>query len=140
MLSDIKAEYQDIKSDSKTIRHFGILFFVVFTALALWLFYKENSWSYFFVPAGIFFLFSGIFFFRILIPFYKAWMLFGIIMGWFVSRLVLIFLFYIVFAPISLLLKILGKDILDQKIEKKKSSYWRKFQEPDDIEHYKKQF
>ncbi|MBN1522829.1 MAG: hypothetical protein JW928_09900 [Candidatus Aureabacteria bacterium] len=140
MLTDIQAEYKSLQTDKKTIRNFGIVFFVALSLLALWLFFKgkESAWG--FLMAGGIFLFFGIFYYPVLIPLYKLWMLLGIILGWFVSRLVLIFLFYFVFTPISLILKLIRKDILDEKMEKEKSSYWKKYDEPDDPEHYTKQF
>lgn len=43
----------------------------------------------------------------------KLWMSPAVIMGWFVTRLILVTLFYFVPTPTALLLRILGKDILD---------------------------
>ena len=140
MLADIKKEYSDVKTDKKSIRNFGLVFFVVLTILGVWLSFKQNPSAHYLVLTGLLFLFFGIFLPKLLIPFYRLWMLLGIIMGWVVSRIVLIFLFYLVFTPINLILKIMGKDILDKKIEKEKNSYWRKFEESENTDHYKNQF
>jgi len=42
-----------------------------------------------------------------------------------VSNLVLISLFYIIFTPVGLIIKICDKDILDRRIEKDSKSYWK---------------
>ena len=46
-------------------------------------------------------------------------------MGFFVSRVILFVLFYVVLTPMGLIARLLGKDILDQKIDKSKKSYWQ---------------
>jgi len=140
MLAEIKKEYSEIKTDNKSIRNFGVVFFLVLSAIGVWLIFKQGSSNLIFISLGMLFLILGVLLPKALMPFYKIWMIFGIIMGWIVSRVVLMFLFYLVFTPINLILKIMGKDILDKKIEKEKDSYWNAFEEPDNTEHYKNQF
>jgi hypothetical protein len=53
----------------------------------------------------------------------------GIVLGFFVSRIILSIIFFGVITPIGLLMKLFGKDILDERIEKGKASYWH--QRPD---------
>ncbi len=48
----------------------------------------------------------------------------AIVLGFLMSHLILIVLFYIVMTPIGLMLKMFGKDVLDQRIDKKVNSYW----------------
>jgi hypothetical protein len=43
-----------------------------------------------------------------------------------VSIISLIIVFYLIFTPIGILLKLFGKDPLNQSIDKKASSYWIK--------------
>ena len=61
---------------------------------------------------------------EILIPLYDNWMKVVRVIGHVVSSLILIVLFYCVFGIMGLILKILGKDFLDQEIEPHKASYW----------------
>ena len=46
--------------------------------------------------------------------------------GWFTSIVTLLVAFYLIFTPIGILARLFGKDLLDQKIDKKASSYWVK--------------
>lgn len=57
---------------------------------------------------------------------YALWMKFALVLSWVNTRLILFFLFYLVFTPIGLILKLLGKDLLDRKINKADKTYWKK--------------
>jgi len=56
-------------------------------------------------------------------PVYKVWMLFGNIMGWINSRIILGILFYVIFSPIALVLRLMGKDPLERDFDAKRDSY-----------------
>lgn len=56
-------------------------------------------------------------------PIYKVWMLFGQMMGWVNTRIILGVVFYVLFTPISILLKLFGKDPMQRKIDPKSKSY-----------------
>lgn len=72
---------------------------------------------------------AAVFFFLALIrpiwlkPIYKGWMAFGGAAGWLNTRIILGFLFFIVFSPIALLLKALNKDPMSRSIRQSKESY-----------------
>ena len=59
-----------------------------------------------------------------------AWFRFGLILNRLVSPLILASLFYLVFTPMGLLLKLLKKDILALKLDKSRISYWIKSETP----------
>ncbi len=48
------------------------------------------------------------------------------IIGWLTSIISLLIAFYLIFAPIAILLRFFGKDLLNEKIDKKAFSYWIK--------------
>ncbi|HEC28124.1 MAG TPA: hypothetical protein ENI65_00855 [Gammaproteobacteria bacterium] len=84
---------------------------------------QSRHWSLI-IAAG----FTGI---AILIPegligFYHVWVKFGEFIGGYVSRLALVILFYFLFTPIALLLRLLGKDLLHKKPDPSATSYWIK--------------
>jgi len=60
----------------------------------------------------------------ILSGFYKVWVKFGELIGGVISKIILLILFYGLFTPISIGLKILRKDLLHKKLDKKCQSYW----------------
>jgi hypothetical protein len=61
--------------------------------------------------------------------------------GWFNTRLLLGILFYLFFTPIGLLMRLFGKDLLNQKIDTNADSYWiPKGEKPFDRKDYERQF
>ena len=75
---------------------------------------------------------------KILTPLNILWFKFGILLGTIVAPFVMGFVFFIVVTPIGLALKIIGKDILNKKYDKKRSTYWIKRNVP--IGTMKRQF
>ena len=120
MIEDLK----NIKSTKKELREFGLtigIILVILGFIALWR--NKDIYSYF-LSVGVAFVILGITFYKVLLPLQKIWMGFSIIIGFFVSRIVLTILFYLVLTPIGIIVKIFGKDILDERIDRKKESYW----------------
>jgi len=56
-------------------------------------------------------------------PVYKIWMRFAEALGWINTRIILGLVFFIMFAPIALLLRILGKDPLHRKLDDEAGTY-----------------
>jgi hypothetical protein len=74
-------------------------------------------------------------------PLQKAWMASALVIGFVMSRLILGILFYLVMTPIGLLMKLFGKDLLDERLEKEKASYWiERGKDAIAAESYEKQF
>lgn len=73
---------------------------------------------------------------------YRVWVSFSVVIGYFVSRLILVLVFLIVMIPTGLLMRVLGKDPMDRKWEPDASSYWitRAPTEDQSVERYEKQF
>ena len=111
----------DIKISSN--RSFGIVFFIVFLLIALYpLTYDEEIrvWS---VIISLIFLVLGLLNSKILTPLNKLWFKFGILLGKVVSPLIMGIIFFFVVTPIGLIMRLLGKDVLNLKYNKNKS-YW----------------
>ncbi len=60
----------------------------------------------------------------VLTVFYILWTKLGVIIGGIVSKLIMLILYFGLLTPISLILKILGKDLLAKKMDRRKSTYW----------------
>lgn len=70
---------------------------------------------------------------------YHLWMRFGLIMGWFSSRLVLGIIFYFIFTPISWFWRLRGTDPLNRRLEPEADTY-RKQSARRNINHMEKPF
>lgn len=134
-------EIKNIKSAKKDLRMFGLTVGGVLFALGCVLWYFEKDNFHFFLIIGTALAATGLLFPRLLFPLQKAWMTFGVIMGWVMTRVVLSLLFFLVMTPIALALRATGKKFLDIGIDAKSKSYWnRRDARPADRETYKKQF
>ena len=69
------------------------------------------------------FLVLGLINSKILSPLNTVWFKFGINIGKIISPIFMAIVFFLVVTPISLIMKVLGKDILRLKLNKK-NSYW----------------
>lgn len=56
---------------------------------------------------------------------YKAWMKFAHALGWVNTRIILFLIYFLIFVPIAVLFKVIGKDPLDRRFEAV-GSYWIK--------------
>jgi hypothetical protein len=113
-----------VNTEVKELKKFGILFSLIFIVISLSLFFKQKN----FLPwAGVSFLFFllAIYCPNLLKVLYRPWMKLASFLSWVNTGLILFLMFYLIFLPIGLLLKLLGKDLLDIKIDKNKASYWK---------------
>ncbi len=117
-------ELKYIKSDKKKLREFGLtigIVLLILGGLAMW---RGRLTAPYLLAAGTAFIALGLTIPAILKPLQKLWMGLGMVLGFFVSRIVISVLFYFVITPIGLLMKLLGKDLLDERIDKARDSYW----------------
>jgi hypothetical protein len=75
------------------------------------------------------FLILGLFNSNILTPLNRLWFKFGILLGKFISPLIMGIIFFLVVTPIGILMKIFKKDLINLKFDNSKS-YWIEKTEP----------
>ena len=117
-------EIKDIKSEKKELREFGLTIGIILVILGSVAFWRGKAIFPYFLGVGVTFITLGIFSPGALKRLQKIWMGFSIILGFFMSRIILTALFYVGVTPIGIIMRIFGKDMLDEKIDKKRSSYW----------------
>jgi len=137
MLEEIK----NIKSEKSDLRKFGITIGVILLIIAGFLFWKEKESFQILLTFGVTFCILGIAIPFILKPIYWIWMIFAIILGWIMTRIILSLLFYIIFTTIGLISRLFGKQFLELKWDRSQNSYWNmKTVEPFNKKNYEKQF
>ena len=107
-------------------RNFALVFFVVFLIVGLWPLtfgYPIRIWS---TVISLVFLILGLMNSKLLTPLNKLWFKFGMILGAIVSPIVMAAVFFLVVTPIGLIMRVMGKDLLEKKYNKKKQTYWIK--------------
>ena len=111
----------DIKISSN--RSFGIVFFIVFLLIALYPILKGNDLRIWSLLISSIFLILGLINSKILTPLNKLWFKFGLLLGRFVSPLIMGIIFFVVVTPIAIIMRLLKKDLLNLKYNKKET-YW----------------
>ena len=111
-------------STIKELRKFAITMCVAFFLIGGFLFIKgKNAYLTIWIISSIFLL-SGLFLPKILKPIYIIWMVFANIMSWIMTRIILGILFFLVFTPMGLVSKIIGKEFVSLKWKIDKPTYW----------------
>jgi carbamoyltransferase len=123
---DVLHELDALEKTPGALRGFGFLFSALFAIASAVLFWKGNLyWQ----PAGAAsaaILLAGLLYPRTLLHLYRFWMALALALGWIMSRLLLMLAYFGIMTPIALVLKLLKKDVLDQRIKKDAVSYWKK--------------
>ena len=99
-----------MKKNTKN-RSFGLLFFIVFLALALWPLTKSAELNIYLLSISFIFLVLGLLNSKILSPLNKIWIKFGEILGKIIAPIVMAVVYFIILTPISLIVRIFGKDL-----------------------------
>ena len=112
---------QKIKIGSN--KSFGIVFSIVFLVIAFWPMLNGNEINYWSLSISIVFLILGLINSKILTPLNKIWFKFGILLGNVVGPIVMGIIFFLIVTPISIIMKLLGKDLINLK-KNNNNSYW----------------
>ena len=111
------------KSSNKS---FGILFFLVFLGFGLWPLTKEMSPNIYLIVISVIFLILGLLNSKLLSPLNNLWIKFGEILGKVIAPIVMAVVYFFILTPISLLVRLFGKDLIEMKFNNNVKSYWIK--------------
>ncbi len=111
------------KSSNKS---FGILFFVVFLGLGLWPLTNDNNPNIYLIIISIIFLILGLLNSKLLSPLNSFWIKFGELLGKIIAPVVMAIIYFLILTPISLIVRLFGKDLLGLKFSKQLKTYWIK--------------
>ena len=104
-------------------RNFGVVFFIFFMIISLFPLFKDGNVRVWALVVAIIFLILGLLNSSVLSPLNRIWFKFGILLGSFVSPIVMGIVFFAIVTPTSLIMKVLGKNLLNLKKDNKKT-YW----------------
>ena len=119
-----------MKSQSSN-KSFGLLFFVVFLIIGLWPLKNGENLNFYFITASVIFLILGLINSKLLSPLNKSWIKLGEILGIIIAPIVMALVYFVVLTPISIIVRIFGKDLLGLKFLKEfweflreRKKYW----------------
>jgi len=127
-IKEIFKEIKTLDTSSKEIRKFGLVIAIALGVIGSFVYVKFGNFNVvgWLWGIGLLFLILGFILPSVLRPVYRIWMLLAYFIGGIVSRVILTVLFYVVLTPTALVLRLFGKDVLDQRFEKDRESYWIK--------------
>ena len=107
-------------------RSFGLLFFIVFLGLSLWPLIRGNNLNIYLLTICVIFLILGLINSKLLSPLNNTWVKFGEILGMIIAPIIMALVYFVILTPVSLIVRMFGKDLLGLKFIKKKNTYWIK--------------
>tara|TARA_B100002051_G_C16227050_1_gene388603 strand:- start:26 stop:406 length:381 start_codon:yes stop_codon:yes gene_type:complete len=125
-------------SNKSSNRSFGILFFIVFLVIGLWPIINQNDPNIYLILISIIFLILGLLNAKILSPLNLIWIKIGELLGKIIAPIVMAIIYFMILTPISLIVRIFGKDLLGLKFTKQIKTYW--INRKKEIGSMKKQF
>ena len=114
-----------MKSQSSN-KSFGLLFFVIFLIIGLWPLKNGENLNFYFITASLIFLTLGLINSKLLSPLNKSWIKLGEILGIIIAPIVMALVYFVILTPVSFIVRMFGKDLLNLKFLKEKDTYWIK--------------
>ena len=125
----------------KMLRQFAGLFLVVFLSLAGWRVWTGNAdrWAVALTVLAI-----GVGVLGLVRPsavrwIFTGWMIVAFPIGWTISRVALAIVFFLVFTPVALVFRLIGRDELRLRRAHAQSSFWKPKPAPDSVREYFRQ-
>ena len=104
-------------------KSFGVVFFIVFLLIGVYPLLKGNDLRIWSLVISFIFLIFGLINSKILTPLNRLWFKFGLLLGKFISPIIMGIIFFIVVTPIGIIMRLFKKDLLNLKYNKKET-YW----------------
>ena len=128
LMSTETVSYIPTKQGSE--KSFGIVFSIVFLVVALYPLTNSEVFRLWALIASVAFLLLAFIAPKTLAIPNKLWFKFGILLGSIIAPIVMALIYFLTVLPIGLIMRLLGKDLLRQKIDKNAKSYWIGRREP----------
>ena len=119
-----------IQTEQSSEKSFGVVFSIVFLIVALYPLINSESLRIWALIVSIIFFLLAFLAPKILVLPNKLWFKFGLLLGSIVAPIVMAFVYFVTVLPTGLIMRLLGKDLLKQKLDKNAKSYWVKRSEP----------
>tara|TARA_B100000073_G_C23577352_1_gene510743 strand:- start:41 stop:439 length:399 start_codon:yes stop_codon:yes gene_type:complete len=105
-------------------KKFGNFFTFVFIIMASYFYFNKSlNLTYIFGVVAAVFILVTILKDELLLPLNRLWMRFGLLIGMIIGPIILGLIFFILFSPVAIFMRLFGRDELHLKY-KKKSSHW----------------
>lgn len=110
--------------NNKDLKIFALIWAFIFFIISIFPLISGGELRVWSIAISMFFLIFSFVKPSIFTRFYKIWVKFGEFLGGITSKIIMFILFFGLFTPISMVLKILRKDLLRKKMKPTDESYW----------------
>jgi len=122
-------------------KNFGYFFTFLFAIVAVYFYYSKSIfWANLFVAISSIFLLIVVIKSDILLPLNKLWMRFGFLLAAIVSPIILGIIFFGIFTPFAMIMRLFGRDELNLKFNQKQSHWISRKESSVKTESFKYQF
>ncbi len=119
-----------ISTEQSSEKSFGVVFSIVFLIVALYPLINSESLRIWALVVSIIFFLLAFLAPKILVLPNKLWFKFGLLIGSIVAPIVMAIVYFITVLPTGIIMRLLGKDLLKQKLDKNAKSYWIERKQP----------
>lgn len=126
--------------DRKELRNFGLIVGGIFGAISLWpLVVRGEDIRLWMAGLAVALIVPALVAPRVLAPAHRVWMLIGHVLGWINTRIILGLIYFLLFTPMALAFRIIGRDPMRRAFEPEATTY-RVPQKPRPGTHMLRQF
>jgi hypothetical protein len=111
-------------------KSFGVVFSIVFLIVALYPLINSGDIRLWAITVSAIFLLLAFITPKTLSLPNKLWFKFGILLGSIIAPIVMALVYFLTVLPTGIIMRLLGKDLLKQKLDKNAKSYWIERSEP----------
>ena len=119
-----------VSTEQSSEKSFGVVFSIVFLIVSLYPLINSESLRIWALVVSIIFFLLAFLAPKILVLPNKLWFKFGLLVGSIVAPIVMTLIYFVTVLPTGLIMRLLGKDLLKQKLDKNAKSYWIERKEP----------
>ena len=119
-----------IPIEQSSPKSFGVVFSIVFLIVSLYPLINSEFLSIWALIVSVVFLLLAFIAPNTLSLPNKLWFKFGMLLGSIIAPIVMALVFFVIVLPTGLIMRLLDKDLLKQKIDKNAKSYWIERNEP----------
>lgn len=120
----IREDFASLPQGPPVWRKFGLVVGGVFLALAALAWWRGASWFPVALAVGAPLVVLGAVVPKWLRLVYQGWMFLAVIMGFVVTRIILVVFFFLVITPVALWFRLIGRDALHRKFDREAKTYW----------------
>jgi hypothetical protein len=126
LINDVRHDVAALETDERSLKKFAFLVGGVFAGIGVLslIFGSHPIFGGTLLGIGVILILWGLVNAPGLRGIYLVWMTLAIGLGWFVSRLLLILLYYLILTPISLVARLTGQKFLKKQPEAGETSNW----------------